>query len=194
MKKSILIMLLITLFAPALCAQQDDDYKDHPGFIDFGSFEKFQDAEETVEVFIKGPLLKFAAKAAESEDPDLASLLKNLKLVKVNVFSIDKFTMEDARNIMKSVSKKIDRNRWELMVRTKEPGEYVEIYTQFGPDDSLTGLVVMAVQENDEAVFVNIVGDIDPEKLGKLSDKFNIPKLNSLEIEAKSHKEERHEK
>jgi hypothetical protein len=188
MKKTILITALIILFIPVAYAQQDEDYANHPGYIDFGSFEKFQDAEETVEVFIKGPLLKFVAKAAEDEDPDLAALLNNLKLVKVNVFSIDKFSIDEARSIMKSVSKKIDRNIWEMMVRTKEPGEYVEIYIQFGPNDSLTGLVVMAIEEDDEAVFVNIVGDIDPAQLGKLSDKFNIPKMNSLEIEAESHK------
>ena len=80
------------------------------------------------------------------------------------------------------------------MVRTKNPGEYVEVYTQFGPNETLTGLVVMSVQENKEAVFVNIVGEIDPAKLGKLSDKFNIPKLKSLEIETKSHKAGGHEK
>ena len=194
MKKSILITALLFLFTPALYAQESDDYKNNPGYVDFGSFEKFQGAEETVEVFIKGPLLKFVAKASEYEDPDLASLLNNLKLVKVNVFSLDKFSVDDARNIIQSISKKMDRNKWELMVRAKEPGEYVEVYTQFGPNDTLTGLVVMAVQEKKEAVFVNIVGEIDPAKLGKLSDKFNIPKLNSLEIETKSHKEDGHEK
>lgn len=188
MKKTILTIALLILFTPAAYAQQDEDYADHPGYIDFGSFDKFQDAEETVEVFIKGPLLKFVAKASEADDPDLATLLNNLVLIKVNVFSMDKFNIDDARNIMESVSKKIDRSKWELMVRTKEPGEYVEIYTQLGPNDSLTGLVVMAVEENDEAVFVNIAGDIDPAKLGKLSDKFNIPKMNSLEIEAESQK------
>jgi hypothetical protein len=188
MKKTILIAAFLILFTPILYAQQDDGYQNHPGYIDFGSFEKFQGAKETVEVFIKGPLLKFVAKAAEAEDPDLASLLHNLKLIKVNVFSMDNFNIDEVRDIMESVSKKIDRHKWELMVRTKEPGEYVEIYTRFGPNDSMTGLVVMAVDEGDEAVFVNIVGDIDPTKLGKLSGKFNIPKLDSLKIEAKSHK------
>lgn len=188
MKKTIFIVMLSLLFIPTLYAQETDDYKNHPGYIDFGSFDKFQGAEETVEVFIKGPLLKFVTKAAENEDPELASLLNNLKLIKVNVFSMDKFDINEARSIMKSVSGKIDRNKWELMVRTKEQGEYVEVYTQFGPKDTLTGLVVMAVQEKGEAVFVNIVGEIDPAKLGKLSKKFNIPKLNSLELEAKSKK------
>jgi hypothetical protein len=188
MKKATLIAALLIFLTPAMYAQQADDYKNHPGYIDFGSFEKLQGAEETVEVFIKGPLLKFVAKASEYNDPELASLLNNLKLIKVNVFSINKFDIKEARDIMKSVSEKIDRNKWELMVRTREPGENVEVYTQFGPDNTLSGLVVMAIQENKEAVFVNIVGKIDPAKLGKLSEKFNIPKLNSLEIEAKSNK------
>jgi hypothetical protein len=188
MKKAILIIILSLLFIPTLKAQESDDYKNQPGYIDFGSFEKFQGAEETVEVFIKGPLLKFVSKASEYDDPELASLLNNLKLIKVNVFSMNNFDINEARNIMKSVSEKIDRNKWELMVRTKEAGEYVEVYTQFGPKDTLTGLVVMAVQEKQEAVFVNIVGEIDPAKLGKLSEKFNIPKLKSLEVETKSKK------
>lgn len=193
MKKSILITILLFLLTPALYAQQGDDYKNHPGYIDFGSFEKFKDSEETVEIFIKGPLLRFVAKATENEDVELASLLHNLKLIKLNVFSVDKLTIEDARNVMKSVSNKIDRNKWELMVRVKETGENVEIFTQFGPDDSLNGLVVMVVSK-DEAVFVNIVGTIEPSKLGKLSAKFNIPELDSLEIESKSQKEKINEK
>ena len=110
MKKTILIILL---FIPTLNAQETDDYKNHPGYIDSGSFEKFQGAD-TVEVFIKGPLLKFVSKAAEYEDPELASLLNNLKLIKVNVFSMDKFDINEARTIMKSVSGKIDRNKWKL--------------------------------------------------------------------------------
>jgi hypothetical protein len=62
----------------------------------------------------------------------------------------------------------------------------VEVFTQFSKNgESLSGLVVMAVEENDEAVFVNIVGEIDPEQLGKLSNKFHIPKLDSIEIEHK---------
>lgn len=189
MKKSILIIVLSFLLTPLLYAQQsDDDYKNHPGYVDFGSFEKFQNAEETVEVFIKGPLLKFAAKAAEIEDPEMGSLLNNLKLIKVNSFSMDNFSIDEVRNIMKTISKKIDRDKWELMVRSKEKGEYVEVYTRFGQNDSLNGLVVMAVEEKGDAVFVNIVGDIDPDKLGKLSNKFNIPKMDSVKIEPKTKK------
>jgi hypothetical protein len=189
MKKTILFAVLFLLFTPVLYAQEVDDYTQYSGYVDFGSFDKFQGAEDNVEVFLKGALLDFVAKAAEFEDPDLASLLNNLKLIKVNTFSIDEVSNKGVRNIIKSISQKIDRKKWELMVRSKEPGEYVEVYAQFGKKDTMTGLVVMAVQEKENAVFVNIVGDIDPTKLGKLNDKYmNIPQLNSLALEAKSHK------
>ena len=151
------------------------------------SFERFQDAERTVEVFIKGPLLKFVSKAAAIDDPELAVLLDNLVLIKVNVFSIDDKDTEQVLSIINNITERIDRNKWELMVRAKEPDEHVEVYTLFGDDDNLTGLVVMAVEDRDEAVFVNIVGNIDPTQLGKLSNKFNIPELDSLEINTRSY-------
>jgi len=184
MKKATLIAVLFILLTPILHAQEVDKYKNHPGYVDFGSFDKFQDAEKTVEVFIKGPLLKFVARAAAG-DPDMSSLLGNLILIKVNVFSINSSNSKEAHDIVKTISKKINLDRWELMVRAKEKDEHVEVYTQFGNGDNLTGLVVMVVEDNKEAVFVNIVGDIDPSKLGKLSKKFNIPKLDSLKIDAK---------
>jgi hypothetical protein len=68
------------------------------------------------------------------------------------------------------------------MVRVQDQGEHVEVYTQFGDTGALTGLVVMALGKNQEAVFVNIVGTLDPEQLGKLSAKFNIPKLDEIDF------------
>lgn len=184
MKRTIIITALFFIFIPVVYAQ--DDYKSHPGYVDFGSFGKFQDTEKSTEVFVKGPLLKFVSQAASLKDPDLADLLNKLLIIKVNVFSLDKVSSSEALNILKNISKKIDPDKWELMVRKREPDEYVEVYTQFGKAGNLSGLVVMVVKDNDEAVFVNIAGDIDPSKLGKLSKKFNIPKLDALEIEAKS--------
>ena len=185
MKNTTIIFLIFIFLTPVMSAQESDDYKHHDGYIDFGSFDRLQDAEKTVEVFIKGPLLDFVAKATENEDPDLALILKNLTLIKVNVFSLNESHSKEIYEIIDSVSKRIDRAKWELMIRRKESDEYVEVYAQFGKSNHLTGLVVMALEENDEAVFVNIVGNINPLKLGKLSRKFNIPKLDSLKTAAR---------
>ena len=50
-------------------------------------------------------------------------------------------------------------------------------------DDTLTGLAVMGIENDDDnAIFINIVGEIDPEQLGRLSEKFNIPELDNIHI------------
>ena len=183
-----LMLIFAIIIGCGICstfAQEREDFKKHPGYIDFGNLDAFKDAEETVEVFIKGPLLKFVSIAAAEEDPALSKLLDDLLLIRVNVFSIEKKQTKEIKKIISTVSKKLNSKNWERMVRVKEPEEQVEIFTQFNNNNELSGLVIMAVEENDEAVFVNIVGKIDPDQLGKLSSKFNIPKLDSIKIENK---------
>jgi hypothetical protein len=45
----------------------------------------------------------------------------------------------------------------------------------------MQGLVVMDINPHDKASFVNIVGEIDPEQIGRISSKFHIGDVDSLE-------------
>jgi len=188
MKKLFYIIFLNFFFICTLSnvlAQGNEDYKKHSGYVDFGNFDKFKNAEETVEVLIKGPLLKFVSKATVYEDPELSRLLDDLVVIKVNVFSIENKQTDEVKAIIDEVSKKLESKNWERMVRVKEPKEKVEIFTHFDKNNDLSGLAIMSVEEGDEAAFVNIAGKINPEELGKLSRKFNIPQLDSVNIQQK---------
>jgi hypothetical protein len=187
MKKMMLLFIAFALLGSVVFAQTPETYKEHPGHVDFGSFEQFQNAATTVEVSIKGPLLKFVSKATAHEDPELSDLIDKLLLIRVNVFSIEDNQIDTVNGIIQNVSKTLASSQWERMVRVQQEGEHVEVYIQFGEADSLTGLAVMALGddkdregENLQAVFVNIVGTIDPNQLGKLSAKFNIPNIDDL--------------
>ena len=61
----------------------------------------------------------------------------------------------------------------------RERNELTNIYIKM-EGSRVVGLTVMAVEKKNEAVFVNIVGDIDIDSIGKLGGKFNIPKLDSI--------------
>ncbi len=163
---------------PCSLAQENEDTKEAPGYVDFENFDFFKDIEKKVEVSIKGSLLRFVSKAAEKEDPELSRLLENLKLIKVDVFPMDEISFDEVESVINRISKELESKNWERMVRVKEAKQRVEIYNQF-IDDILSGLVVMAISD-DEAVFVNIIGNIDPAQLGKLGDKFGIPKLGDM--------------
>ena len=181
MKKLIFLFIasaFIWYSVPCTLAQENKDVKEAPGYIDFENLDLFKGIEKKVEVSIKGPLLKFVSKASATEDPELSKLLENLKLIKVDVFPIDKTITSEVESIINRVSKELESKNWERMVRVKDKEDRVEIYNQF-IGEQLSGLVVMAVSDN-EAVFVNIIGNIDPEQLGKLGDKFGIPKLDEI--------------
>jgi len=183
MRKHIIFLMIILIGAVALPYLQAQDYTRHPGYVDFGNLENFKNSDETIEVFIKGPLLKFVAKATENEDPDLSQLINDLLLIQVNVFEIDREKDEKVRTVINDVSKKLESKEWERMVRVNKRKERAEVFTKFDKNDALVGLVVMAIDDfDDEAVFVNIVGKIDPSQLGKLSGKFNIPEIDTIEI------------
>ncbi len=183
MKKLIFLLIVFILFGynvSYLSAQEYDSFKGEPGYIDFEKFNFFKGKEKKVELSIKLSLLKFVAKTTEKNDPELSELLGNLSLIKVDVFPIDKTETDEITSIINKISGELKSKNWESIVRVKEPNEQVEIFFQLD-DDKLSGLVVMAVNKK-EAVFVNIIGKIDPEQLGKLSGKFNIPKLDDLNI------------
>jgi len=173
-------VLLLGINLAPVQAQEDKEIREHPGYVDFEDIEIPGDAEETVEIYVRGPLLKLVAQATNRDDPELSKLLSKLLLVKVNTFSIDSLTAQVLKQKIIKIESSLQKEKWEKVVRVKERDELVNIYLKMD-HERVIGLVVMAVEEGDEAVFVNIVGEIDMDSIGKLGRKFDIPQLDSLE-------------
>ena len=57
-------------------------------------------------------------------------------------------------------------------MQVHKPNEQVQIFMKAGAD-TIEGLTVMAVDE-EEAVFLNILGVIDPAQIGKVMDSLNV--------------------
>jgi hypothetical protein len=178
----IMLIPLLVFVIPSAQAQDDQELKKHPGYVEFEDIDIPIDAEETVEVYVRGPLLKLVAQATDHEDPALSKLLSKLLLVKVNTFSIDSQSAQELKQKITKIESSLQNQKWEKVVRVKERDEIANVYLKMD-NDRVIGLVVMAVEEGDEAVFVNIVGEIDMDSIGRLGRKFDIPKLDSIEVE-----------
>ena len=61
---------------------------------------------------------------------------------------------------------------WEPVVQVKEAGEEVQIFMK-ADEQGMQGLTVMTVNL-EEAVFINIQGDIDPAKLEVLMEQLDV--------------------
>jgi hypothetical protein len=170
-----------------------EDYAKLPGYVDFETMGIFGDTESTIEVFLKGPLLKMVTEAVKSDDPELAVLLSGLKLIRVQVFPMDP---ERSRSVAKKtdeMAKQLEKKGWEMAVRVREDEEHVYLYLLPGKDATVAGLVVMAIEDDGEAAFVNIIGDIDPAQIGRIGRTFHIDSLEiPIEIRDDSKTKRRH--
>lgn len=161
-----LLLTLVVAIAAPLHAQE--------GKIDISFLDFSKVAAETVDVTLEGQMLRLASKflASDPDDKDAASVVRGLTGIYVKSYTFDaKATYSSAD---------IDRIRmqlgagWSRIVTAKSRnGEDTEIWL-LSKNDRVAGMVIVAA-EPDELTVVNLVGDVDLDKLGKLEGQFGIP-------------------
>jgi hypothetical protein len=175
----------MALVTTADAKKKKTDYTKHPGYIEFQAMEFFGSSDVKIEVNLNENMIKLVAKFLKGEDPELYDMMINLKLVRVEVYDLtreiaDKFSTESSKTV-----KVLDDRDWERIVRVREDDERAYVYVKPSEDyEWIQGIVVLAM-EDDEAVFVNIVGDIKPEDISRLGDHFGVEELDSIRYEIK---------
>ena len=169
MKFKLLIMGLAAMLAlPAMA--QEDALKDYPGYVDFGELNSIF-GEPTVQIAVGESLLGLVSALSASEDPDAAELFNRLNGVRVNVFETSQMA-EGAVDHLKEVSSRLSERGWESVVTVNSADEQVRIFMKIS-EGMVQGITVMAVEDS-EAVFVNVIGNLNPEELGKVMNNFDI--------------------
>jgi hypothetical protein len=79
---------------------------------------------------------------------------------------------ESTVDYVKAISAKLSQQGWESVVTVNSDDEQVRVFMKFN-GQNVEGITVMAM-ESDEAVFVNVIGDLKPDELGKVMENFDI--------------------
>jgi hypothetical protein len=74
-----------------------------------------------------------------------------------------------------------------VTVREQPKGDDVQIYTKTRGEEAIEGLVVTVISGRNEVVLVNIVGDIKPEQIATLAERFNIDPLKKINLPKPTH-------
>lgn len=153
--------------APATQAQTSDEL----GYVNPRIVEGWFDEPPTVEVNLRGPLMKMVVKGmkARKENPEAAALLNRLKAIHVRIFETQDTQMETLEARSTELIDRLRRRGWETVVRVREKDEHVNIQTRSRDENTIAGLVVLVNGSDGESVFVNLVGDISPEEIGQLT-------------------------
>jgi hypothetical protein len=169
MIRKILIACMTALMALPVMAQEDT-LKDYPGYVDFGELSAVF-GEPTVQISVGESLLGLVSSLSASEDPEAAELFNRLNGVRVNVFETESMA-DGAVDLIKDVSSTLSEHGWEAVVTVNSNDEQVRVFMMIN-DNQVEGITVMTVEET-EAVFVNVIGSISPEELGKVMENFDI--------------------
>jgi len=150
------------------------------GYVDFGKFTPPSGGGQFVEVNIKSSLINIAARLAEKQEPEVASFLRGIQAVRVNVIGLDDANRAELSERLTKIRSDLDSKGWEKIVTVQEKSQEVGIYIKQRGEEAVEGVVVTVLEGNKEAILVNVVGDIRPEKLALLGEKFGIDPLKKI--------------
>ncbi len=150
-----------------------------PGFIDFGKLSPSASGE-FVEVHIKGNLISMVARLAEKEEPEVADLLRSIQLVRVNVIGLDDENRAEMEKRVKKIRNELDAQGWERIVTAQQKDADVGVYLKTRGEEAVEGIVVTVLEGKGEAVLINIVGNIKPEKIATIGERLNIDPLKKI--------------
>jgi len=120
------------------------------------------DVDNTMTLSIGPALLRFAARYLDDE-PETQALLRGLDGVRVRIYTVD----GDASRVadrMRAMSAKLCAQHWEPVALVQKEGEQVHMLVR-STGGRIHGLTVLAL-DGDEAVVVNVMGDLKPEYFG----------------------------
>jgi hypothetical protein len=150
-----------------------------PGAIDLGKLSPVPGAE-FVEVNINSNLVAMVTSLAKKAEPEIAEILKGLKSIRVNVLGLNEENREDIQGRIASVRGQLEKGGWDRIVTVVDGRDDVGVYMKTKGAEVVEGIVVTVLSGDKEAVFVNVVGDIRPEKLATVGERFNIEPLKHL--------------
>ncbi|MFC1690257.1 DUF4252 domain-containing protein [Pseudomonadota bacterium] len=167
-RKILTVCATLMISLPAMA--QEDSLKDYPGYVDFGELSSIF-GEPSVQISVGESLLGLVSSLSASEDPEAAELFNRLNGVRVNVFETTSMA-SGAVDYVKETASTLNKLGWEPVVTVNTADEQVRIYMMIN-NDQVEGITVMTVEET-EAVFINVIGSISPEELGKVMNNFDI--------------------
>ncbi len=153
--------------------------------VDLGTWTPPKKGGEFVEVNLRDNLLGMAARLAAKDQPEVAELLGGIRSVRVHVIGLDDSNRSANTDHVHALRKSLDAAGWERVVSVSEADQEVAVHVRTQGSEVVQGIVVTVLESKHQAVVVHVSGDIRPEKLATLGERFGIEPLKHLPIPAK---------
>ena len=164
----------LTLMHSAVAQQDKSDKTDRKGLI---LFDFPEPVEAKVEVNLTAKLINLVTKSV-SNQPEVAELIQMLDGIYVRTY--DRATI-DEKKLVNYFKDKLKKDEWEVLVKIEENSETVEINLLFDEEKVYGIFAIIIPKRSGEVTFVNIVGEIAPERIEELLG--NLSNFGAVDID-----------
>ena len=179
MKARILFTAVIIGLFSIMGMAQDWDVLNHPGFVNLDDISIPEDAINVTEVSIGPEILQLANMFSDEEIPE--ETLGGFLNITVKTFDVDSNIAQDIRKKMNDLDKKLKREKWSPLVRSRSGNEFTNVSIKYSKDRKKSlGLFIMSLDPGSEASFVNIVGNVNLAQLREMDIGIKGSALDSL--------------
>ncbi len=172
--KAGVMAVLVTCFSLSASTSsfaQTGEIKHLAGYVDFADLTDVY-GEPMTEINLGPSMLGFAGSIIGADDPESQAMLRELKSVRLKIYDISG-SAEVALAQIQKTSKQLIAKDWEQIVKVKEDGEEVRVFLKM-VNSQIEGMTVLVAGDEDQAIFINIIGSIKPADLGKLTEAFDV--------------------
>jgi hypothetical protein len=163
-----MLALVVACLTLSMAARAQDASTSANARVDMGDLSEYYGAP-TVRINLGGMLVKLIN--AANDDPGSGALMEHLDTIRIDVYRTDGETGPALRHV-EAMTQRLPKSGWEAVVQVRDMGDHAHILVKMDAE-TIVGMVVMAVSE-EEAVFINIEGMIDPDSLAELTRRFDV--------------------
>ena len=168
-------VLLILLAGCGLTAPRSND-----GFADLDSLG-IADTDRVMSLSLGPAVLRFAASHIDDDEPEVRDLLRSLDGIRIRIYEVD----GDASRVagrMERMSTKLQADGWEPVMLVRQEDETAFMLLRMDGEQIL-GMTVMVMEDDAEAVIVNLMGDIHPDMFGDVMVALDVDGADNVEVE-----------
>jgi hypothetical protein len=172
---------LVALLIGVPCFAATTDYSDIPGYVDSSTFIELAGGEDAIRVQVTIPpsILGIVTKKLAEDLGDAVTGLQALHAVIVELDEGE--TRNEAREVIRSMRKRLEKKGWHQLALIKDVDGEVHVLILEG-GESIRGLLVLAMDTDEgQLVFANIAGELDLAAIEKIGEQMDIPGLRDLE-------------
>ncbi|MCK5145696.1 DUF4252 domain-containing protein [bacterium] len=175
----IFIIMIISINLPVHA--QDYDYTKHPGYVNIDDIHISDDAGDVTEIDLGKGLLSLMNIFADDDDmAEIGEELGQLFSLRVKSFTLyDETDIRRMRKLIEKKDKRLKKDNWEPIIRTKSKNSITIICTK-NVNKKSVGMFIMSLDEDGSVSFVNIVGGVDMNMISQMGIGLSDSTMRSL--------------